>query len=287
MASFVANDALVKYVSQSLPAAQLIFIRGVFASLLLLVLAHALGLQRTRVARDKLAWRHLLRRPVLLRSALDALGTIAYLGALFHMPIANATAINMAAPLFITLFAVLFFHERVGAQRWLATGTGFLGVLLVMQPATDGFNAWALLCLLAALASSVRDLVTRTIPVDVPSVLITVAAAMTTALIAGTACAFEGWQPVSRSQLALLATASVFLSCGYFMAVVAMRHGDMSVVAPFRYVALVYALLIGWVIWGDVPNSLAWTGIALLVGAGLTMLRSGRSKASARGAARQ
>ena len=77
-------------------------------------------------------------------------------------------------------------------------------------------------------------------------------------------------------QLALLSTASVFLSAAHYLAVVAMRSGDISVIAPFRYTALVFALLLGWLVWGDVPNPLAWLGIALLVGAGLYMVRSGR-----------
>lgn len=275
MASFITNDALVKYVSQSLPAAQLIFIRGALATLLLLAVAQSMGVLRAQQERSP-AWRHLLQRPVLLRSGLDALGTIAYLGALFHMPIGNATAINMAAPLFITLLAVIFMQERVGRGRWLATATGFAGVLLVVQPAARGFNAWALLCLLSALISSSRDLVTRAIHARVPSVLITVAAALTTTVIAGTVCAVQGWQPVDPRQLALLSTASVFLSAAYYLAVVAMRSGDISVIAPFRYTALVFALLLGWLVWGDVPNPLAWFGIALLVSAGLYMVRSGR-----------
>ena len=275
MASFITNDALVKYVSQSVPAAQLIFIRGVFATLLLLAVAQAMGLLRAPRG-EVAAWRHLLQRPVLLRSGLDAVGTIAFLGALFHMPIGNATAINMAAPLFITLMAVLFMHERVGRGLWLATATSFVGVLLVVQPAADGFNAWSLLCLIAALITSSRDLVTRAIHAGVPSVLITVAAALTTTLVAGSVCAMQGWQPVGKQQLGLLATASVFLSSAYYLAVVAMRSGDISVIAPFRYTALVFALLLGWLVWGEVPNALAWTGIALLVVAGLYMVRSGR-----------
>ena len=278
MASFLTNDALVKYVSQSLPAAQLIFIRGMFATSLLLVVAYTMGLLRAPRVGETAAWRYVMQRPVLLRSFLDVLGTMTYLGALFHMPIGNATAINMAAPLFMTLLAVLVFRERVGAGRWLATATGFVGVLLVVQPAADGFNAWALVCLLSALLSSSRDLVTRAIHVDVPSVLITVAAAFATALFAGAICAFQGWQPVTAGQLGLLAAASVFLSSAYYLIVVGMRGGDISVVAPFRYTALVFALVIGWVVWGDVPNALAWAGIMLLVGAGLYMMRSGRGR---------
>ncbi len=278
MASFIANDALVKYVSESLPAAQLIFIRGLFATVLLLAVAQALGLLRSAFGHDPGALRHLLHRPVLARSVVDALASLAYLASLFHLPIGNATAISMATPLFITLFAVLAWRERVGAARWLAIAGGFVGVLLIVQPVAAGFNAWALLCLLGTVLQTARDLITRAIPHSVPSVLITVATAVTITVLAGLLTAMQGWQPVTPRQLALLTAASIFLSAAYYLVIVGMRTGEMSVIAPFRYSGLLFALLVGWVVWGDVPNTLAWAGIALLVGAGLYVLRSERGR---------
>lgn len=278
MASFIANDALVKYVSESLPAAQLIFIRGLFSTVLLLAVAQALGLLRSAFGQDPGALHHLLHRPVLARSVVDALASLAYLASLFHLPIGNATAISMATPLFITMFAVLVWRERVGAARWLAIAGGFVGVLLIVQPVAAGFNAWALLCLLGTVLQTARDLITRAIPHSVPSVLITVATAVTITVLAGLLTATQGWQPVTPRQLALLTAASVFLSGAYYLVIVGMRTGDLSVIAPFRYSGLLYALLIGWVAWGDVPNTLAWAGIALLVGAGLYVLRSERGR---------
>ncbi len=276
MASFIANDALVKYVSESLPAAQLIFIRGVFASVLLLAVALAMGLLRAPRGPQPGPLRHLLHRPVLARAAVDALATLAYLASLFHLPIGNATAITMATPLFITLFAVLAWHERVGAARWLAIVAGFGGVVLIVQPVAAGFNAWALLCLLATVLQTWRDLITRAISHTVPSLLITVATALAVTVLSGLLSAVQGWQPVTLRQLALLGAASVFLSGAYYLVIVGMRHGDISVIAPFRYTGLLFALLVGWAMWGDIPNRPAWAGITLLVGAGLYMLRSQR-----------
>lgn len=281
MASFVTNDALVKYVSESLPAAQLIFIRGLFSIVLLLAVAQAMGLLRPGPRQTASALRHILQRPVLLRSVLDALATMAYLTALFHLPLGNATAINMATPLFITLFAVLALGERVGPARWLAIAAGFAGVLLVVQPSAAGFNAWALLGLVGTLFHTARDLMTRFIARSVPSVLITVSTAVAVTLLSGVVSAVQGWQAISPQHLALLATASVFLSAGYYLLILGMREGEMSVIAPFRYTALLFALMMGWLVWGDVPNPLAWSGIALLVGAGLYMLHSERSRSQA------
>jgi drug/metabolite transporter (DMT)-like permease len=270
MASFVANDTLVKYVSQSLPAAQLIFLRGVCATLLLLAVVYAMGATRG-IGR-------LADRRVLLRAMLDAFATVTYLTSLFHLPLANATAINMATPLFITLFAVIAFKDRVGPGRWLALVTGFTGVLLVVQPSGAAFNAYALLCLAGTLLHAGRDLTTRVIDKAIPSILVTLSTAAAVTLLAGAWALTQEWQPVSWRQLGLLAAASVFLSIGYFMLTISMRGGEMSLIAPFRYTGLLFALALGWLVWGDVPNALAWAGIALLVASGLYVLHGKRSR---------
>jgi drug/metabolite transporter (DMT)-like permease len=270
MASFVANDALVKFVSESLPAGQLIFIRGVFATLLLLAISQAMGaIGQVRTLAD---------RKVVIRAAFDAFATMTYLTSLFHLPIGNATAINMATPLFITLFAVIAFKEQVGLARWMAIVTGFVGVLLVVQPSGEAFNAYALLCLAGTLLHASRDLTTRMIDRSIPSILVTLSTAVAVTLLSGAFSLFEDWQPVTWQQLGLLAAASVFLSGGYFLLTVSMRGGEMSVIAPFRYAGLLFALVLGFIVWGDVPNALAWAGIALLVAAGLYVLHSERSR---------
>lgn len=276
MASFLVNDSLVKHVSAQLPAAQLICLRGVFAVLLLLAVGHALGQLRPPGGTGPGVWSGLRHPAVLWRSALDAMATFAYLNSLFHLPLANATAINMASPLFLTLYAMLRWRESVNAARWIAILAGFGGVLLVVQPASDGFNVWAMVCLLATVLHTARDLVTRQVPATVPSILITLATAGSVTLLSGAWALMDGWQPMTRGQVALLATAAAFLSVGYFFVIVAIRHGEISVVAPFRYSGLLVALVLGWAVWGDVPNVAAWVGIALLVGSGVWMLRSQR-----------
>ena len=273
MACFIANDSLVKYASQSMPTAQLIFVRGVMATLLVLAVARGLG--ATRRIGDALS------RPVLLRAAVDALATVLYLASLFELPIANATAINLASPLFIAVLAVLFLHEQVGWRRWAAIGVGFIGVLLVIQPRAQGFNVFALVCLAATVCHAVRDLLTRRIPAGIPSILITLTTAVAVTLLAGALSLVEGWRPFGLFEFALLALASVFLAGGYYAIIDAMRHGEVSLVAPFRYTGLLWALILGFLIWGDVPNALAWGGIALLVGSGLYVLHRERVRARA------
>lgn len=271
-ACFVANDTLVKYVSESLPSAQLIFLRGAFATLLLLAIAQAMG------AIPKVGT--LLDRRVFLRAGFDAFATMVYLTSLFHLPIANATAINMATPLVITLMAVVFLHERVGLRRWVAIVTGFVGVLLVVQPSGAAFNAYSLLCLAGTVLHACRDLTTRAIDRSIPSILVTLSTAAAVTLLALVWCLFSEWKPASMQQVGLLAAASVFLSGGYFLLTVSMRGGEMSLIAPFRYTGLLFALVLGYLVWGDVPNALAWAGIALLVAAGLYVLHEERSRSA-------
>lgn len=266
MGCFVSNDALVKFASQSMPSAQLIFVRGFMSVLLVLAVAHALG-ATSRLREATRGW-------VAGRALVDATATMLYLGSLFHLPIGNATAINLAAPLFMTMFAALFMAERVRGARWLAVGFGFLGVLLVIQPRAQGFNSWALVCLLGTLFHAARDLMTRRIHAGIPSILITLATAVAVTVVSGVGSLLQGWQPFGLFELGLLALASVFLTGGYYFIISSMRYGEMTLVAPFRYSGLLFALVLGFGVWGEVPNTLAWFGIALLIASGLYVLVS-------------
>ena len=175
MVFFVVNDALVKWVSTDLPTPQLIFVRGVMTTALLLALAAWMGQLRL--------WRSALTRSVPTRALVDSLASFTYLTAVFHMPLGNATAINLAGPLFLTMLAVFFLHERVSLGRWALILLGFAGVLLVVQPRAGEFNSYAWLCLLAAMLHAGRDFLTRLVPAQVPSLLITLSTAMMVTLL--------------------------------------------------------------------------------------------------------
>jgi drug/metabolite transporter (DMT)-like permease len=268
MACFVINDALIKYASETLPAAQLIFVRGVMATLLVLAVVHVMGATR-RIREITRGW-------VAVRAAVDAIGTLLFLVSLFHLPLANAAAINMTSPLTITVLAAVFLGERIGGALWLAVGAGFLGVLLVIQPVAEGFNGYALVCLLATVFIAIRDLVTRRVHVAVPSILITLSNTVAVMLLAGALSMFEGWRPLRAFEIGLLGVAAAFLASAYYLVVIATRHGDLSLVAPFRYTALLVATMLGFAIWRDVPNGIAWCGIALIIASGIYVLRASR-----------
>ena len=275
MVCFVLNDTLVKFVSDGLPASQLIFLRGVLAVLGLLLLVYATD--RRQFSRAGLL--HMVDKWVVLRSMLDGVASLVYLSALFHMPLGNATAINMSTPLLIALLSGLLMGVHVSARNWLIIGLGFVGVLMVVQPQADGFNAWAWVALAGTVLHALRDLSVRFIAPEVPSMVITVGTALAATVLSGVWSIFTPWQAVSATHWGMMAAAAVFLSCGYFFLIKATRMADMSVVAPFRYIGLLTAVLAGYVIWGDLPNPLAWCGMLLLVGAGILMLRLHRQPA--------
>ena len=270
MSSLVLNDSIVKYVGQTLSVTELVSVRGVMAASILFVVAHALG------ATAQL--RTLVDRRIVVRMVFDCLTTLFFIWSLMHLPIGNATAINLGAPLIMALLAVFFLGEHPGFRRWLAIGAGFVGIIMVIQPRLEGFNAWSLMCLAATVFQSVRDLLTRRIPYEVPTILIALATVAFITLIASGLTFAQGWQPVGAHELLLLAIAAVLLSAGYYFIIAGMRHGEMSVVAPFRYSGLLVALLAGFVGWGEVPSGVAWGGIALLLGAGVYLLHEERRR---------
>lgn len=275
---FIANDAITKTVLARVPIAQMIVVRGVMAVALIGFIAW----RRGALVRSA----ELVRGWVGLRSACEAIATFLYLAALYWLPLANATAIAMSSPLFVAVLARVFLGERVDTRRWIAIAVGFAGVLMVIQPRAGGFNVHAWLCLLATLIYAGRDLLTRKIPPGIPSIAVTFATASAVGGLALLVMLAQGWEPMVWRDVALLALAAVCLSTGYYAAIAAMRHAEVSVVVPFRYSGLLWALVLGFVFWGDVPNPLAWAGIVLLLGAGLYMIqqqrvRRGRSRGGA------
>lgn len=265
VACFVANDAIVKIAAQAVSTSQLIFVRSVVTTALLLA-ACAVGRVRLQAAALK-------DRRILVRSGLDVASTLAFVMGLKRMELANAIAINAAGPLMVTLLAVLLYGEAVSARRWVAIAVGFCGVLLVVQPAGEAFNSWSLLMLLAAFFSACRDVATRWITSDVPAVVI---AAIGSALLMLFSAAWgmgQEWELLTFRQLLMLASAGGFLACGYFFVTVALRAAEIAVIAPFRYASLLYSAVLGYLIWDDVPNLPAWCGMALIVTAGVYLAR--------------
>lgn len=262
MAVFTTNDAITKALSAEMNFGQVMLVRGIFAFVLILALAF-----HQRAVRPL---RTLLVKPVALRVAGEVGGTVSFLAAIAHLPLANTSAIFQALPLVITLGAALLFGEPVGWRRWLAIAAGFVGVLIIVRPGVAGFNQFSLLALISVLFCAVRDLATRRIPAQIPSLFITLLTTVTVTT-AGAAIIFPlgGWTPLSGRALGLLLLAAVLLLIGYQSVIMALRSGDISAIAPFRYSALIWAMLLGYLVFGDVPDAMMLTGASIIVLSGL------------------
>lgn len=259
MAAFTANDACMKAVTQALPLYQAMFLRGALATLALLAIGWRMGSLRFRMEPSDRKW-------LSLRTVGEVGGTLTFLSALRHMPLANLSAILQFLPLAVTLAAALLLREPVGWRRFTAIGVGFAGVLLIVRPGTEGFDRWALVGIASVAFVVLRDLTTRRMSSALPSVTVAVTAALSVTLTGAVLVPFGGWVPVGAAEAALVATAATCLIAGYLLIVMAMRVGEISLVAPFRYTALVAAIGLGWVAFGQWPDTLT------LVGAGIVIL---------------
>ena len=266
---FIFNDALIKLAAESMPSVQAIGVRGIFATLWCGLALLATG-----------TWRqiHWAANPrVVFRSLLEAGSAIFYLVALFHIPFAIATAVGLSTPVILTLLAVLILKEDVRWRRWSAVIVGFVGVLMVIQPHPGDLNAWTWLALLGTTIGCFRDILVRFLPVGVPTLVVSFASALVVALVGCAWAVIEGWQPMNNRALGFIAGSSLLLAMGYQFVVLALRSsGEFSVIGAFRYASILWALAIGYVVWGEVPNALAMAGIVVIVGSGLYILHRER-----------
>ncbi len=265
MAAFTINDTIVKSVGQEVPLFQLVAMRGSLATILVFVLARYLGALHLRFSPHD-------RWLVLARCLAELSATFFFLTALMHMPLANVTAVLQALPLTVTMGAALLFGESVGWRRTLAIAVGFVGMLLIVRPGPDGFSIYSIYALIAVASVTIRDLITRRMSAEVPSMVVTLATSLAVTLSFGVASAVEGWVPVTPTSGAMIASAAVFVLLGYLFSVMVMRVGEVGFVAPFRYSSLIWALALGWFVFGDWPDALTMAGAALIVGAGLFTL---------------
>lgn len=261
MATLILNDTLIKLASAQMPSGQILALRGTFATVLIGLMAWQTGALRCLPA--------LKSQPVMLRVCAEVFATIAFLSALFNMPIGNVVALMQVTPLCVVAGAALFLREPVGWRRWAAALAGFAGVMLIIRPGTSAFTPWAIVALVTVVFAATRDLATRRIDPVVPSVLVTLATAAAVTLAGYFLAPLQPWQPVAVREVGLLGVAAIAMAVSYHMMVLAMRSGDVSVVAPFRYTMVLWATLSGYLVWNEVPDTWAIIGTIIVVVAGL------------------
>jgi drug/metabolite transporter (DMT)-like permease len=266
---FIFNDALIKLAAETMPPLQAIGLRGLFATLWCGLALLVRG-----------EWRrvHRIAHPVVaLRGVLEAVAAISYLVALAYIPFAIATAVNLSTPLFLAALAVLLLKETVGWRRWSAIAVGFAGVIMVIQPKPTDLDIWTWLVVFSSLAGATRDVIARWVPPAVPTLVVSMSSAVTLAVVGCVWALVEGLQPMTGRGVLLVLGSSLLLAAGYQLLMIALRSGaDLSVLGSFRYASVLWAIAIGYVVWGDVPNLLAVAGIAVIIGAGLYVLHRER-----------
>ena len=270
MSAFVLNDAFVRLAGNSLPLAQILFLRGVLTTLILLTFAIYLGTFEVRVIKkDK--WK------IFFRSVAEALTAYFFLTAVLNMPFANVTALLQILPITVTLAAALVFKEKVGAIRIILIIIGFLGVILIINPSSDGFNLYSGYALIAVILITVRDLITRKLSVEVPTLLPTVSASFGVLLFSIILLAKTPIQPLNIQNSFFIILAAFFIIFGYYTAVLVMRIGDISFVSPFRYSAIIFALIIGSIFFKEWPDLSSFIGICIVTVAGGLLLYKNHS----------
>ena len=269
MGVFAIGDALTKYSTQTLNLGQFMFLRGILCILLLVLIASRQGVLHR--------WRDTLDKVTILRGLGEIGATTCYLVALTHLSLAFVSSVYQAVPLAVTLGAVLFLGEKVGWRRWLSISIGFIGVLIIIRPGGDGdgtgMNAYALLLLVGVCFTALRDLSTRRINMQIPTVLIS---AMTSVLVTMTGFVMmqlnTGWQQPTSTDLMHVSIAAVLLIIGYHCIILATRAGDMSFASPFRYTSLLWAIVLSYIVFNQAPDQNTLIGAAIVVASGCYML---------------
>lgn len=260
MLGFATNDTIMKSFGGELNLGQVVFLRGLVATLAVGLLA--VWMRQTRPLSVALSL------PVLIRSLAEAAATFLFITALFKIPIADVSAVMQLMPLAITLGAAYFFGEKIGWRRITAIIVGFLAVLLIIKPGFGEFSIYSIYVLGAVCACVIRDLLTRRLATEIPSLFVTLITAIAVCAVFGAWSVFEGWKPITQVQLLLIAMCSVFVVIGYFFAVASMRIGEIGFVSPFRYLVLLFSVAGGILVYGEIPDIYTIAGSLIIVAAG-------------------
>jgi drug/metabolite transporter (DMT)-like permease len=271
-AAFVANDTCMKLALADAPPFQVLVMRGVAALIWCLPIVYAMGLIRDLPKA--------FNRWVLLRSISEVSAILSFIVALRHMPIADLTAIAQIAPLVVLLGMWIFFGEKVGSLRFALVGLGITGAVMVAQPGGEAASPFAIFGFFTAVGAALRDILSRKVPSRTPALVVTFSTlfvVMISALIMSLLLETQV-QPSWRHGW-LMMIAGFFLMCGHSLVFVAYRIAPARTVAPFNYSFMIWAVLSGLLVFGEVPNALAIGGMLLIMAAGLAVvLLEGRTR---------
>lgn len=258
------NDATSKWLTETYSVWQVIAARQFFSLLVIVPYVHfAAGWDAVSVTN---------RTGMALRAACFVATTGFIVSSFSLLPLALVTAIAFSSPIFVVAFSHLFTSEKVGIRRWMAVLAGFLGVLVIVRPGAAGFEWMLLLPVCAALSAGFRDVVTRGLSRTESSISILLWSNLAVIAFAGAAAALDGWQEVSAKAAGFLLLNGLLNAGAHFLIIESLRLGEASLVAPFRYSGLIWATILGLLIWGEFPGGWTLAGAVLLVGSGVYII---------------
>ena len=258
------NDGMAKYLTETYLVGQIMALRGTFILCLLIFLFIS--------ARKKLNLKIYSWRNNFYRAAAMTGSTFCFITGLSYLPIADAIAIAFAAPLLTTLLAVSCLGERVGLHRWLAIFFGFIGVIIIVQPTDDAFKVAALAPLGAAFFGAIRDVITRKIASSESSFTILLTS-MFLITLAGYLTFPLGWSEFQVEHIWLFLCSSILVGVAQYLMIEAFRLGEVGLISPFKYSSLLWAVVIGFIVWGDIPGYFVLVGATILIISGVYLLR--------------
>ncbi len=263
--SLTINDAMAKYLTQSYPVGQVMALRGLSIILFLITFLFFMNnLQALKI----FSWKgHLLRAGAMTGS------TFFFITGLSLLPITDAIAIAFVAPILTTILGVIILREAVSWKRWAAIFVGFFGVIIILQPTSDAFNIAAIAPMGAAAFGAARDVITRAISGSENSLSILLTS-MLMITIAGFLTYPLGWSAVKPSHIWIFITSSLLVGLAQYLMIEAFRLGEVALISPFKYSSLLWATLIGLVIWNDLPSKHVVLGAFILILSGIYLLRN-------------
>lgn len=263
VSGFALMDAVAKFLGEGYPIGQIVFMRNLFALLpLLFLLWRGGGLPALRSRQPGLQ---------VLRGLAGFGAVMTFFTGLRYLGLAEATAIGFAAPLFITALSVPLLGERVGLHRWSAVLLGFVGVLIMFRPGSGSLQLAALLPLAAAFFYGLAMNVTRRLSRTDTTPAIAIYGNLTGLALSLALLPF-GWVTPDGSDISVFAALGLLAGCTTYLLSQAYRFAPSSVIAPFDYIALIWAVALGWLIWDELPDGATWTGVAVVIASGLYIL---------------
>jgi S-adenosylmethionine uptake transporter len=274
MAAFAINDAMLKDLVTRIDMYQVLALRSLITiGLVLTILPRFTGPASFRMPKRDAAL-------IALRSASEVGASIGIVSALAMMPFANVSALLQSTPLLITLAAALVFGAPIGWRRLCAILIGFGGVLLIARPGSNGFADGVLFALLGVVSVTVRDLTVRGMSVNVPTTTVTLGATVATAVVMSALALGTVWEPPTMWDWVLLALNACVISVAFVLSIVVMQTGEISFTAPYRYTALIWAIVIGFLAFGEWPEIWTLIGAAIIAATGIyTLIRERQTRA--------